>query len=142
MPKRVVVDTGPLVALFDKSDKHHSQALTFVQVVRGELVSNLAVVTEVMYLLSLAGSQRDFLRWVDAGAVTLIDVEHQDFPRAIELMDKYADLPMDFADALTVAICERLDIKIIATLDDDFNIYRFKGRGRFVNVFFDTETLT
>ena len=51
-------------------------------------------------------------------------------------MDTYADGPMDFVDALLVAVCERLDIRTIATVDKDFTIYRFKGRGSFVNAFF------
>jgi predicted nucleic acid-binding protein len=137
MRKPIAVDSGPLVALFDKSDKYHEQSLHFVQHARGELLSNLAVVTEVMYLLSLTESRQDFLKWVHAGAVTLIELQDPDLPRIVELMDKYADLPMDFTDALIVATCERLDLKTIATVDDDFSIYRFKGRGRFENVFFE-----
>ena len=67
----------------------------------------------------------------------LVETENTDFDRVIELIEKYADLPMDFTDGLLVAICERLEVKHVATVDDDFTIYRYKGRGRFVNLFFE-----
>jgi predicted nucleic acid-binding protein len=136
MPRRVVIDTGPLVALFNRDDDLHGQALRFLQGFRGELLSNMAVVTEVMYLLAFnLEAQKDFLRWITGGALTLIEPDRTDFQRVTSLIDKYSDLPMDFTDGLLVATCERLAIKHIATVDDDFTIYRFRGRGRFVNVF-------
>lgn len=138
MPRHVVVDTGPLVALFDGDDRHHRRARRFLQENRDELLSNIAVVTEAMYLLAFdLGAQKDFLRWVAAGAVTLVEPERTDFDRVTQLMEKYADLPMDFTDGLLVAMCERLGIQHVATVDKDFAIYRFKGRGRFINVFAD-----
>lgn len=136
MPRHVAVDTGPLTALFDGGDRYHGDALRFLQETRAELLSNLAVVTEVMYLLAFnRRAQTDFLRWVAAGAVTLVQPERADFDRVTQLMEKYADLPMDFTDGLLVAMCERLEIRHVATVDKDFAIYRWKGRGRFINVF-------
>jgi predicted nucleic acid-binding protein len=84
-------------------------------------------------------AQQDFLTWLGAGGLVLLQPEAEDIQRVKDLMAKYADLPMDFADALWVATCERLNVKQIATLDDDFKIYRFRGRGRFDNVFFEQE---
>jgi predicted nucleic acid-binding protein len=90
-----------------------------------------------MYLLDFdSRAQQDFLTWLHSGALTLIEAEPDDFLRVQELMTKYADLPMDFVDGLLVALCERLDVKMVASTDSDFSIYRFKGRGRFVNEFF------
>ena len=51
-------------------------------------------------------------------------------------LEKYADLPMDFTDAVVVALCERLGTNHVASVDRDFTIYRYKGRTKFVNVFF------
>jgi predicted nucleic acid-binding protein len=51
-------------------------------------------------------------------------------------MEKYADLPMDFTDAVVVALCERLGINHIISVDRDFTIYRYKGRAKFINEFF------
>jgi predicted nucleic acid-binding protein len=134
LPSQIVIDTGPCVALFDRDDAHHEDALRFARRLRGELLTSRAVVTEVMYMLSFSlRSQQDFLTWIDQGLLTLR--EPLGFARVSELMGKYADRPMDFADAIVVALCEELGTKQIATLDDDFSIYRNKGRGAFINVF-------
>ena len=70
MPSAVVVDSGPCVALFDRDDSHHKAAVEFVRRQRRrELLSTLAVVTEVMYLLDFSlQAQTDFLTWVNSGA--------------------------------------------------------------------------
>ena len=131
----VVIDTGLLIALFDADDQHHHEARDFVNRSTATFLSTLAAVTEAMYMFGRSAiPKRNLLKWIDAGAMTLISPEEHDLKRIIELMDKYADLPMDFADGLMVAICERLDIPHIATFDSDFDVYRFKGRQRFVNV--------
>jgi predicted nucleic acid-binding protein len=54
-----------------------------------------------------------------------------EFQRARDLMAKYKDLPMDFADASLVAVAEVLDEARVFTLDADFRIYRFRDRGTF-----------
>jgi predicted nucleic acid-binding protein len=98
----------------------------------------VAVVTEVMYLLDHHwGAQRDFLTWVKAGALHLVEAQYVDLERVVQLMDKYANVPMDFTAGVLVAICERLDVRAIATVDTDFTVYRFKGRGRFENRFLE-----
>jgi hypothetical protein len=91
-----------------------------------------------MYVLDFSlTAQTDFLSWVRAGAITLVEVTREDLADAIVSMKKYADRPMDFTDALLVAVCDRLEIRDVASVDEDFSIYRFRRRGRFVNVFFD-----
>ena len=137
MPRRIVIDTGPCIALFDHDDAHHEGALGFIRRFRGDLITSRTVVTEVLFMLDFSlRAQLDFLTWVDEGHV-LLD-EPASFERVRELMKKYADLPMDFADGVLVALCEQLGIQHVATLDSDFSIYRYKGRGKFVNVFFDS----
>ena len=49
-------------------------------------------------------------------------------------MEKYEDLPADFADASLLALCERRGIETIASFDKDFDVYRTKGRKRLRNV--------
>ena len=75
-----------------------------------------------------------FLAWLNAGALSLAECESADFDRIMQLIRKYADLPMDFADASLVALCERLGIRHVATFDGDFAIYRFRDRFSFHNV--------
>jgi len=136
MPKRIVIDAGPLIALFDKDDKFHKKAIEFVKKLNDELISNHAVITEVTHLLDFnVGVQLDFLRWVLEGGVTIADITSEDLERIIELTEKYSDLPMDFADASLVALCERLKIKDIASIDKDFGIYRTRDKKAFRNVF-------
>ena len=135
MKRRVAVDTGPLVALFDPSDHDHPQALAFFAnpTVRGFVTT--AVITEVTHLLDF---RRDlpvnFLRWLKRGAFEVEDVAG-DLERIVVLMAKYADVPMDFADATIVAASERLGIRDVATLDSGFTIFRLNGRQAFQNHF-------
>lgn len=138
MPATVVVDSGPLVALFDKDDRFHADALRFIQRWKGRAVSNLAVVTEVFYLLDFSRqAQLDFWKWVRNGALVLIEPEAADWDRMLELLQKYADRPMDFTDATLVALCERLGTRDVASVDSDFTVYRYRNRQHFRNLFFD-----
>ena len=57
-----------------------------------------------------------------------------DVPRILEIMEKYEDLPADLTDAALLAMCERRQIREIATFDSDFAVYRTKTRATLVNV--------
>ena len=133
----IVVDSGPLIALFDGDDQFNEQAVKFIKNVRGTLYTNLAVITETVYMLDFSTqAQCDFLAW--AGDALVIDNNTaQDFPRIIEIVRKYADLPADFADASLVALCERLNTQTVASVDGDFTIYRNASKQAFRNIFFD-----
>jgi uncharacterized protein len=137
VPKKIVIDAGPLIALFDKDDKYHADALKFLRNFKGELISNIAVITEVTHLLDFSvNAQIGFLRWVGNGGICIAEIMKEDLQRIIALTEKYADLPMDFADASLVALCERMKIKDIASVDRDFGIYRTKERQPLRNIFF------
>ena len=137
MRRKVVVDSGVLVALFDAHDAHHARALDFMRSFRGELLTNVAVLTEVLHLLDFSvRAQRDLLSWVRAGGVTLSPLPDEDLDRIAELLEKYADLPADFADLSLVVLCERLGIREVATVDRDFEIYRVRGGKALRNAFF------
>jgi uncharacterized protein len=137
MPKRIVVDAGPLIALFDKDDKYHADALRFIRGFRGELISNIAVMTEATHLLDFSVRvQIDFLQWACNGGIAIAEISREDLERIIELTNKYADLPMDFADASLVVLCERMKIKEIASVDRHFGIYRTRDRQSLRNIFF------
>ena len=136
MNRRLVVDSGPLIALFDKSDRYCAAAQDFVRGTHDAMFTTMPVVTEVEYLLDFSvGAQGDFLEWIFRGGLSVVDFEKNDFLRMKELMEKYRDLPMDFADGSVVAACEKLDTPCVATLDRDFEIYRFRDRKKFVNAF-------
>lgn len=130
--KKILLDSGPLIALFDSSDKYHSDSVNFIKTNKFPLVTTIASVTETLHLLDFnRNAQIDFIEWVHRGAVEIQNIENSDFGRLKELTEKYRDLPMDFADSCLVYLAEKLDLNTIATIDRDFSIYRIKGRRKF-----------
>lgn len=133
----IAVDTGPLVALFDRSDRNYDAALHFFRSTDADFVANVAVLTEASYLLSFSSAAvRDALEWV-AAAFEIDQQTGSDLPRIVEIMAKYTDLPADFADASLIAMCERRGITRITTLDKDFDVYQLATGDRLRNVFRD-----
>lgn len=133
MASVVLVDTGPLVALFDPSDRHRETCRRELEALRRfRRVTTTAVLTEAAYLLDFAlRAQTTLLSFVAAGGVEVIDLTTAELPRAAALMAKYQNLPMDFADASLVVLAERLSTRSIFTLDHrDFSTYRI-GRESF-----------
>lgn len=136
MGKRAVIDSGPLIALFDRDDDFHEPVCDFLRNYIGTLHSTLAVLTEVSHLLDFSvQAQLDFLSWVQAGGVTLHSIDSDDLSRICELTKKYSDLPMDFADATLVHIAEREKINKVISIDRDFYIYRKNNRQALDNLF-------
>jgi len=132
----VLIDAGPLIALFDSGDKYHAAVKAFLKANPYRYVSTLAVFAEVSHMLDFnQGAQRGFYEWVIYKGVILSDINQHDMPRLLELTDKYADLPMDFADATLVITAEKTGIREIISLDKDFDIYRLPGREHIHNIF-------
>ena len=130
--KKILVDSGPLIALFDASDKYHHNAVNFIKTNSYPLVTTIASITETLHLLDFnRNAQIDFLEWIDRGAMEIHNIEQNDFARIKELTIKYLDLPMDFADSCLVFLAEKLNLNTIATIDRDFTIYRIQGRKKF-----------
>ena len=130
--KKILVDSGPLIALFDASDKYHHDAVNFIKTNSYPLVTTIASITETLHLLDFnRNAQIDFLEWIDRGAMEIHNIEQNDFARIKELTIKYLDLPMDFADSCLVFLAEKLNLNTIATIDRDFTIYRIQGRKKF-----------
>lgn len=133
--RNIVVDSGVFIALFDKSDRHHAQAKQFIRDVEGRLHTNLAVITEVVHMLDFSQqAQQDFLFWVQQ-AVQIDECTVGDWERILALLEKYVDLPADFADASLITLCERLHTRMVASVDSDFTVYRDYARQHFTNVF-------
>ena len=130
--KKILIDSGPLIALFDASDKYHSKAVNFIKNNKYPLITTIASVTETLHLLDFnRNAQIDFIEWIHRGGVEIANIENTDFGRLKELTEKYHDLPMDFADSCLVYLAEKNNFNIIATIDRDFTIYRIKGRRKF-----------
>jgi predicted nucleic acid-binding protein len=129
-----LLDTGPLVALLSKRDAAHAAGVEAFEAFRGHLFTTEPVLTEAMHLLGRQPGGRDaclefFLR---AGAL-IVPLDGARMARCRELMARYADVPMDFADATLVALAEDLAIAQVFTLDRrGFSAYRWRRTRRFV----------
>jgi predicted nucleic acid-binding protein len=129
----VLVDTGPLVALLDPSDTARDACRRCLgELERADLVTTEAVVTEAMYLLSFSARAQAALQSLLAtGKPRIEQIAPGDRERAAELIERYASLPMDYADCTLVLLAERLKVTRVFTLDvRDFSIYRVR-RARF-----------
>ena len=95
-------------------------------------MSTEAVLTEATHLLGkVRGGREKCLELVLAGACTLIAPSLATLRRCQTLLEKYADLPMDYADATLVVLAEELDTDLVFTTDGDFKIYRIDGNRPF-----------
>ncbi len=123
---KALLDTGPWVALIDKSEAAHDVCVEWFSAFSGALYSTESVLTEVLYLLSFSlQAQQAALDFVLRDIVTLVPSDVRALRQAKSLMEKYSDLPMDFADATLVCLAAESRISNIATLDQrDFLIYR------------------
>jgi len=130
---RVLLDTGPLVALLHASDRHHGPCRDLFASIRGLLVSTEAVLTESMHLLSrIPGGHQSCLEFFVRGGAILVPATRESLARCKELMAQYADVPMDYADATLVVLAEVTGLQDVFTLDRrGFETYRFGKRGAF-----------
>lgn len=123
-PRRLLIDTGPLVAWLDAADGHHAKVSAYLDGFEGQLFSTWPVLTEVCHLLPEHLVPR-FLRWVGSGGLEVAEMPGLIALGLADRMDKYADLPMDLADASLVWLAEHAGILDVLTLDRrDFGIYR------------------
>lgn len=129
----IILDTGPIVALFDKSDAFHSCCIEILKKIEEPLITTWPVVTESFYLLNFSWQvQDDLWEFLGRGGAIIHIFESAVLQRCRELMKKYHDLPMDLADATLVALGEEMSLSKIFTLDHkDFKIYKPKHRKQF-----------
>lgn len=128
-----LIDAGPIIALFDKSDQHHERVMNFMKNFRGRLVTTWAVMTEVSYMLDFHHQTRmDFLDWVSEGGIDLYNLDQWQLKNVRKLMNQYSDLPADFADATLIEAAEVQEIDSIISLDKDFDVYIMEN-GNFLN---------
>jgi predicted nucleic acid-binding protein len=125
-----MMDTGPWVALIDKSEERHEECVEWLRDFRGNIFSSEAVLTEVLFLLNFSSkAQSAAIDFVLSGAINLVPSSLESLKRVKKLMEKYKDIPMDYADATLVSIAEDLSIKEVVTFDvKDFGIYRLSSK--------------
>ncbi len=133
MAANALVDAGAILALLDRTDRWHQLCVDTFRQLRLPLVTSEAVLTELFHL---AGDSRQETaaawRLVRSGAIVLAVIETSELPPIQALMSRYADRPMDFADATLVYLAKREGLPTIFTVDhSDFETYRIDGRRRF-----------
>jgi predicted nucleic acid-binding protein len=129
----LLLDTGALVSLLDRSQTHHLKCRRAFADWGDPVVSTEAVLIEATHLLSnVQGGRAACVDFFLSGGALLVPSSTTSLQRVRELLDKYADLPMDYADATLVALAEELDCTSVFTTDrTDFSVYRVKSRRPF-----------
>jgi uncharacterized protein len=129
--RRVLVDTGPLVAIMSRSDQHHKTCVEALHDLPGPLFSCWPVITEAAWLLrGHAGAVRQLLDSTSAGFLELLSIPSAEAAEIGKVIEKYKTIRPQLADAALVYLAERDGFDTIFTLDRrDFSVYQ-AGRKR------------
>jgi predicted nucleic acid-binding protein len=128
------MDTGPIVAYLDAADSQHARVAERLDRFSGRLITTGAVVTEAMYFVSATAlGPRRLAEFVADSGMQVFDLaQAAELRAAVDLMERYTDTPMDYADATLVLLAEALRIRDVLTLDRrGFSTYRTASRTTF-----------
>jgi len=129
---KLLLDTGALVGLLDRSQNVHRKCVDFYSSWHGPVVTTEAVLTESIHLLSgVHNGGTACMDFVLNGGAVLVPSSESSLKRCRTLLEKYSDLPIDFADATLVTLAEELNTDLVFTFDRDFRIYKIRGRKSF-----------
>ena len=133
MADELLLDTGAFVALVDRSETAHDDCVAALERWTGPVVTTEAVLTETLYLVGPEWkAQKVALEFILRGAFQLVPSSHASLRRVAALMERYRNVPMDFADATLVALGEELETNLVFTLDRrGFSTYRLHRRKAF-----------
>ena len=133
MAVELLLDTGAFVALVDRDEKAHADCVAALESWTGAIATTEAVLTETLYLVGPRWrDQKNALEFVLRGAFQLVPSSAKSLQRVAVLMEKYRNVPMDYADATLVALAEELETDWVFTLDRrGFSTYRLGQRKPF-----------
>ena len=127
-----LIDTSALIALVDTADRWHSACLEAAKSLSHPFATTTAVLTEFFHFRGQPPAHLQAAwRLVRSPSIKVVPMDDGDLPDLERLMLKYADQPMDFADATLVRLAEREGLTTILTVDRDFEVYRIGGRKAF-----------
>jgi uncharacterized protein len=127
--RSILVDTGPLVALFKARDRHHGAAKAIVEANPAELITTWPAITEACHFLRQEG-KRALLAFIRRGGLRVESLTRDDIPRLDEVLARHDS--MDFADACLVVVAEKAGVLEVMTVDRrDFEAYRTRSGARF-----------
>ena len=134
----VVRDSGPLLALFNRTDRWHARVTEWLQTnPRIKLITTWCVLTEVCAMLSRRvhnDAALDVLRWALRGGITVDGAPQDALVSMLAISERFADLPFDLAEASIAEAAERLRLRRILSIDSDFDVYRDHGGRPLQNV--------
>ncbi|MBW1796551.1 MAG: PIN domain-containing protein [Deltaproteobacteria bacterium] len=132
----ILIDTGPIIALFEPFDSQHKRCVDVLRQIREPLYTTVPVLTEAFYMLGPGSQGADALRaFIVKSGLSIWFLDNVSMIHAFELMEKYADHPMDLADASLIVAAESLTTKRVFTIDrNDFETYRIKMGHRYCHV--------
>jgi len=127
--RKVLLDTGPLVAYLDRRDKKHNWSITLWKDIEAPLLTSEAVISETCFLLrGVDGGVRTVFELLRRQVITVPFRLADDVRPIASLLNKYADVPMSVADASLVRMAEQFPESTVFTMDSDFRRYRKHSR--------------
>jgi predicted nucleic acid-binding protein len=123
-----IVDTGPLVAFLDDTERHHRWVADRIEELDAPLLICEPVLAEAMYLLARPVAQQALFGLLEKGALRVAFQVGEHLSALRKLHQKYLDRPMSLADACIVRMAEIHERHAVFTLDSDFSVYRKHGK--------------
>ena len=132
-PAHGLIDTGAIIAVLDRADTWHHVCSEAYFSLPYPLLTSEAVLTEVFHLIDFTRVAMEAVwDFISSGVVNVSAITHNELPAVHALMTRYADRPMDFADATLVYLARRESLSTILTVDQaDFATYRIEGKRAF-----------
>lgn len=129
--KKIIIDTGPIVAFLNKNDSYHDWAKTQFSLMSPPFISCEAVISEACFLLRKFSKGQENLFELIERELLIFPFDLQAESQSIrKLIGKYQNIPMSLADGCLVRLCEQISDSVICTLDSDFKIYRKNKRDK------------
>lgn len=126
---RIIIDTGPLVALRNKRDQYHGWARRVLDTIEPPLWTCEAVLTEACFLLGqITGGPHAILELLARDIVKVDFKLSEEVAPVGALMSRFQSVPMSLADACLVRMTELVPSSVVLTLDSDFHVYRRNRR--------------
>lgn len=134
----VLVDSGPLIALFNGADRWHAPVRAWLRDnPAAPLISTWCVATEVCALLARRlhnDAALDFLRWAQRGGISFDHAVEGSLTDILRISERFASLPFDLADASIAEAAKRLKLRHVLSIDADFDVYRDRSGKALVNL--------
>lgn len=129
MKSRVIVDTGPLVALLNRADAHHAWVVQQLHDIQPPMITCESVLAEATYLTrAVPGARAALIEMLGEGFLSIGMALADHHSAILKMVQRYTGVPMSLADACLVRLAEIYPQSPVLTLDSDFEVYRKNGR--------------